>query len=156
MSRVRGTCLQPYIFKTTPARSRNMRAIKAGKNRSTEQRLRAHLVRAGVRGWRVRSSGLPGRPDFFFPSANLVIFVDGCFWHGCPLCGHIPRTNREYWLAKIGRNKLRDRSISKALRTLGYSVLRIRECDLKCRPDICLKRIVVARQAVGHTGLGRT
>src|SRR5713226_984265 len=131
-----------YLFKTTLSRSRNMRAIKYANNRTTERRIRAHLVQLGVRGWRLRTAALPGRPDFTFANAKVAVFVDGCFWHGCRRCGHIPRTNRAYWLAKITRNKRRDRAVSKALRTQGYHVLRIRECQLRTNPKQCVGRIL--------------
>ena len=129
-------------FQTTPARSRNMQAIKGADNRSTERRMRARLAQLGIRGWYIRADGLPGCPDFAFPTAKVAVFVDGCFWHGCPRCGHIPRTNKAYWLAKITRNKRRDRTVSKVLRALGYHVLRIWECRLRTNPKQCLGRIV--------------
>jgi DNA mismatch endonuclease (patch repair protein) len=87
-----------------------------------------------------------GKPDFVIEQRHVAIFVDGCFFHGCPHCGHIPRTNRAYWAAKIARNKQRDSAISRALRALGYRVIRIWECQLKRRPTWCLNRIVRALQ----------
>jgi DNA mismatch endonuclease (patch repair protein) len=80
-------------------------------------------------------------PDFFFARRRVAVFVDGCFWHGCPRCGHIPKTNSAYWGAKIARNRTRDARISRALRAQGYSVLRIWECDLRSRPERCVRRI---------------
>jgi DNA mismatch endonuclease, patch repair protein len=132
--------VQDY-FGTTPARSRNMRAIKATRNRTTEWRLRARLAQSGIRGWCVGSSGLPGSPDFVFHRAKLAVFADGCFWHSCPRCGHTPKTNRAYWEAKIARNKRRDRSVSRNLRELGYQVTRIWECELRTKLEKCLQRI---------------
>src|SRR5688572_26274400 len=70
------------------SRSENMRAIKATGNRTTELSLRFALVRAGLRGWPVRPSGVPGKPDFIFPGKRIAIFADGCFWHGCTHCYH--------------------------------------------------------------------
>src|SRR5262249_41513821 len=90
------------------AHSGRMRAIKEKGNKSTEKRLRAILVRAGVRGWKMHPPGLPGKPDFLFPEARVVVFVDGCYWHGCAECGHIPNVNRPYWSAKIEGNQRRD------------------------------------------------
>jgi DNA mismatch endonuclease (patch repair protein) len=84
---------------------------------------------------------LPGKPDIVMPHRHIAIFVDGCFWHGCPRCGHIPKTNEAYWRAKITRNKKRDRKSTKELKTLGYRVVRIWECQLAKRPASCLKRI---------------
>src|SRR5438876_615623 len=90
----------PAYAPPLPARSANMRAIRGRGNRTTERRLRAMLVRAGLRGWRMGSTAEIGSPDFAFPQERVLLFVDGCFWHGCPRCGHIPRTNAQYWSAK--------------------------------------------------------
>src|SRR5690242_4583024 len=98
-----------------PARSHVMSAIRSSGNRSTELRLRLALVRAGIPGWKLHVTGLPGRPDFFFPRRNLAVFVDGCFWHGCPKCGHLPRTNHLFWKTKISRTKMRDMAAKSAL-----------------------------------------
>ena len=86
-------------------------------------------------------SSLPGFPDFLFKVPRVSVFIDGCFWHACPRCGHIPKTNRSYWQAKIARNKRRDRSVSRTLRELGYQVIRIWECELRTKPEKCLQRI---------------
>jgi DNA mismatch endonuclease (patch repair protein) len=125
---------------TTPQRSRTMQAVRGKDNRTTERRLRLGLVRAGVRGWQVRPRGLTGNPDFFFPSAGIAVFVDGCFWHGCPTCGHIPRGNRTYWEAKIARNKVRDRRAALRLRADGYRVVRFWEHDM-CNLQACVHSI---------------
>jgi DNA mismatch endonuclease (patch repair protein) len=123
-------------------RSANMRAIQSHGNRSTEWRLRSLLIRSSCRGWKVRAKEFVGTPDFAFPKSRLVIFIDGCFWHGCPRCGHIPKTNQKYWAAKIGRNQNRDSKYSRALRSQGLKVIRIWECALKKDPQRCLKRIL--------------
>ncbi len=70
---------------------------------------------------------LPGRPDIFIPDLNLVIFCDGCFFHGCPEHGHIPKRNSNYWSTKIKNNQRRDHRVNYKLRTSGYSVWRIWE-----------------------------
>jgi DNA mismatch endonuclease, patch repair protein len=76
---------------------------------------------------------LPGKPDLFIPSFGLAIFVDGCFYHGCPLHGHIPKSNAEYWAPKIERNMARDTSTRRKLRRIGYRVWRFWEHDLEGR-----------------------
>ena len=131
----------PYRFKTTPIRSRNMQAIKATNNASTERRIRAYLSRHGVSGWRIRPPGLPGSPDFIFPAKRIAIFVDGCFWHGCPKCGHIPKSNVKYWEPKLKRNKARDRAANSQLRSVGFKVIRLWECDIKRTPLKCVQAI---------------
>ncbi len=131
----------PSFKSPSGARSRNMRAIRSVSNRTTEKRLSAILISAGLRGWRVRPEGFAGSPDFVFPREHTAIFVDGCFWHGCPKCGHIPKTNKAYWEAKIARNQARDSKITRTLRKSGFHVIRIWECDLKSRPKVCINRI---------------
>jgi DNA mismatch endonuclease Vsr len=129
-------------FNAVPtARSRNMAAIRGAGNVSTERRLRMNLVRAGVRGWVVRPSGMPGKPDFFFSVASLAVFVDGCFWHGCPNCGHTPKTRRAFWSLKIQRNQARDKRTTASLRARGIAVLRLWECDLREDPRRAIRRI---------------
>ncbi|WP_395753941.1 hypothetical protein [Prosthecobacter sp.] len=70
------------------------------------------------------------RPDFVFRAERLVIFVDGCFWHGCPTHGTRPRQNRKFWDEKIARNRQRDRLVTRQLRRQGWTVLRLWECAL--------------------------
>lgn len=125
-----------------PRRSKNMRAVRSQGNKTTELRLRAVLVQAAVSGWMLCPDHIPGRPDFLFPGARVVVFVDGCFWHGCPSCGHLPHTNKAYWAAKLTRNKRRDRLVTKLLRSLGYRVIRIWECRLRANPKGCLSRVI--------------
>jgi len=130
-----------YLFNTTPSRSRNMRAIKARSNATTELRFRAHLIRNRIAGWKIRATDVPGCPDFFFACKRIAVFVDGCFWHGCPRCGHIPKTNRPYWIKKLARNKRRDAQIRRTLRSKGIQVLRFWECRLRDEPSSCIKSL---------------
>lgn len=80
----------------------------------------------GSRGYRT-SSKLPGRPDIIFSSVKLVVFVDGCFWHQCPVHFRLPKKNVEYWSAKIAGNIERDRNNDLTLESLGFKVVRIWE-----------------------------
>ena len=108
------TSFASFKFENVPEkRSKTMKAIRSTGNQSTERRFRLALVRAGIKGWKLQPSGLPGKPDFYFPKQNVVVFVDGCFWHGCIDCkmGHTPKTNQVYWSPKIQRNKDRDKVI---------------------------------------------
>jgi DNA mismatch endonuclease, patch repair protein len=128
----------------SPTRSRNMSAIRGAGNLSTEQRLRMCLVRAGIGDWVVRPDNLPGKPDFFFATASLAIFVDGCFWHGCPDCGRIPKTRRSFWALKLERNQARDKRTTASLRAQHVSVLRIWECQLRDDRRGTMRRITQA------------
>ena len=117
----------------TAARSRIMRAIKGRGNLTTELAFALLLRRAGITGWR-RHVSLPGRPDFSFVSARVSVFIDGCFWHGCPKCYMPPRANRRFWRDKLESNRRRDRRVSRQLWRRGWSVIRIWECDV-CRTN---------------------
>lgn len=124
-------------------RSRIMASIKSAGNRSTERRMRMLLVRAGIRGWTVRPQGFLANPDFVFRSIPLAVFVDGCFWHGCPKCGHWPSSNRKYWNAKLERNIRRDRRLRARLRKEGWSVLGVWAHEL-ANPSAVCRRILAA------------
>jgi len=121
-------------------RSRLMARIKSRNNRTTEIRLRMLLVQSGTSGWRMDGRLLPGRPDFIFPRAALVVFVDGCFWHGCPRCYRRPSSNTAYWDAKVARNRARDTSTVLRLRRAGWSTLRIMEHELS-EPERVIAKI---------------
>jgi DNA mismatch endonuclease, patch repair protein len=123
-----------------PKRSQAMGRIRGKGNRSTENRLRFALVAAGVRGWTLHPKDIPGRPDFFFPAERLAVFVDGCFWHGCRRCGHVPKTNSAFWRMKIRRNKMRDKRRTKELEQQGVRVLRFWEHELR-DPCACVRRL---------------
>lgn len=129
-------------FTNVPARSsRNLSAVRGHNNRTTEQRLRLALVRARISGWQLHPIGIVGKPDFIFPDRRIAIFVDGCFWHGCPKCGHIPKTNTPFWNAKIQRNIERDGVTTKKLLESDFQVTRIWEHELKHDLQACVDRI---------------
>src|SRR5260221_9025305 len=108
---------------TKKKRSQVMAAIRSRGNKDTELRFRAILRQLHITGWR-RHYSLVGKPDFVFPKLRLAIFIDGCFWHGCPKHGRKPGSNRSYWLAKLARNRARDREVVRLLRKKGWQVLR--------------------------------
>ncbi|HWO56948.1 MAG TPA: very short patch repair endonuclease [bacterium] len=125
------------------SRSAIMSKIRSSRNASTELRLMSMLRREHLAGWR-RGSQLPGRPDFVWHRERVAVFVDGCFWHGHNCRNLTPRTNARWWEAKILRNIKRDNHFGRRLRSLGWRVLRIRECHLKRRPEWVLTRIRLA------------
>lgn len=116
-----------------------MAAIRATGNKDTEIKLAALFRKHGIRGWR-RHVKVTGKPDFVFRERRLAVFVDGCFWHGCPTHGHQPKTNRRYWMAKLARNRLRDRQINRSLRTSGWRVVRVWAHELS-QPQQVLSRV---------------
>ena len=119
-----------------------MRAIKGRNNRTTELKCRLALVRAGISGWTVRPSEVVGNPDFLFPKYRLAVFVDGCFWHGCPVCHRIPKTNSEFWRTKIIRNRAKDEAATQALVNIGTTVLRFWEHQLSNELGRCMGEIL--------------
>lgn len=116
-----------------------MAAIRSKGNKATELKLVSILRAHGIKGWR-RHQPLPGKPDFLFRRERLAVFVDGCFWHGCPKHGRKPGSNRKYWLSKLARNKHRDLAVSKNLRRSGWRVMRIWAHALE-NTEVTAKRI---------------
>ncbi len=110
-------------------RSEIMSAIRSRSNISTELEFSKLLRSEGLTGWR-RHYPLVGRPDFVFTARRLAIFVDGCFWHGCPRHGKSPSSNRHFWRRKITRNRQRDREVNRLLMAKGWRVLRVWEHEL--------------------------
>ncbi len=111
---------------TKSKRSLVMSRIRGRGNRDTELRLIALMRAHAITGWR-RGSALPGRPDFVFPRVRLAVFVDGCFWHGCPLHATWPKQNAAFWRAKILGNRRRDRAVDRKLSQRGWGIVRIWE-----------------------------
>lgn len=107
-----------------------MRSIRSRGNKSTEQTMVSFFKKEKITGWR-RNYKLFGKPDFVFPKKRIVLFVDGCFWHGCSEHCRIPQTNTEYWTQKIKKNKIRDEFVRKSLVNKGWTVIRIWEHQLK-------------------------
>src|SRR5689334_609223 len=124
----------PDVF-TKQKRSEVMAAIRSRRNRSTELAFASALRRAGIKGWR-RHLPLPGSPDFSFPKIKVAIFLDGCFWHGCPIHGRRPKTNQVFWETKLERNLRRDRRVKRQLRAKRWVVIRLWEHELE-NPDLC-------------------
>ncbi|GLK54273.1 very short patch repair endonuclease [Methylopila capsulata] len=108
-----------------------MRAVKS-RDTKPEMQVRRAAHALGYR-FRLHRKDLPGSPDLVFPSRKKVIFVHGCFWHGhnCPRGSRMPKTNAEYWQAKIARNVARDWRTLAELGALGWEALTIWECELK-------------------------
>jgi DNA mismatch endonuclease (patch repair protein) len=124
--------------------------MKANRGRDTgpEVALRRALHRSGFRFRKDLPLVIAGkrvRPDIVFTRRKVVIFVDGCFWHGCPRHGEVPASNREFWEAKIAGTRLRDIQQSALLNAAGWTVVRIWEHELV---DDAVARVVEAVMAV--------
>ena len=124
----------PDIF-TKSKRSEVMSRIRSHGNKDTELRLTGIFRANGISGWR-RHQPVFGKPDFVFSKLRLAVFVDGCFWHGCPNHSTKPKCNRVFWEKKLTANKERDRLVNRTLRRKGWKVVRIWEHELttKGRP----------------------
>ena len=128
----------PDVF-TKAKRSEVMSRIRGRGNKDTEVVL-ARLFRAErISGWR-RHTALVGRPDFAFRQQRVAVFVDGCFWHGCPKHSNMPANNRAFWMKKLTGNQARDRLVTRTLRKTGWRVVRVWEHELK-KPVRVLARL---------------
>ena len=109
----------------------NMATIHSASTKP-ELLLRHALWRRGFR-YRVNDRRLPGSPDIVLPKYHSVIFVHGCFWHGHKDCKNytVPKTNTEFWVAKVARNQERDQEVWRKLEAKGWSVIIVWECQLK-------------------------
>lgn len=115
----------------TPEKRSAVMASIRGKNTKPEMVVRKQVFAAGFR-YRLHARNLPGKPDLVLARYNVAVFVHGCFWHGhkC-LNGKLPETNRDYWQEKFARNAKNDRRAIRALRTKGWKVVTIWECQLE-------------------------
>ena len=114
---------------TKAKRSEVMSRIRGRGNKATEVALARLFRQNKITGWR-RHLPIFGRPDFTFPKQKIAVFVDGCFWHGCPKHSNLPANNRAFWKRKFSTNKLRDNLVTGTLRSQGWRVLRIWEHEL--------------------------
>lgn len=127
---------------TGRSRSEQMARIR-GKNTAPERRLRRALWAAGLR-YRIHLRTPVGRPDLVFTRPRVCVFIDGCFWHGCPAHYVLPRTRQDFWLKKLRDNVARDRMQTATLESLGWIVLRVWEHDVFEQLDAIVERVRVA------------
>lgn len=107
-----------------------MSAIRSKGNKTTEIALARLFRKNKAAGWK-RNYRLLGKPDFVFPKNKVVVFVDGCFWHGHACLKPRDSLKKGYWKEKIGRNKERDKLVNRSLRKEGWKVVRIWECEIE-------------------------
>jgi DNA mismatch endonuclease, patch repair protein len=112
---------------TEEQRKKNMRAIKS--QSALENKVSKELWRLGFR-FR-KNAKLFGKPDISIKKFKIVIFIDSCFWHCCPIHGNMPKSNIDYWEKKLERNKLRDIEVDKYYFDKGWNVLRVWEHEFK-------------------------
>lgn len=121
-------------------RSEVMSKVRS-KNTGIEVILRKSLYVRGIRGYRVNYKKVPGSPDIAFTKFKLAVFVDGCFWHGCPLCYSRPSTNPDFWARKLEENRNRDILVNDQLQKMGWQVLRFWEHELENDIEDCVLKI---------------
>lgn len=117
-------CFSPLM------RSQVMKAVRSKGNKSTELSLINIFRSSSFTGWR-RHYKLLGNPDFVFPKRRIVVFADGCFWHGHNCRNTKPKQHADYWAKKIQKNMERDKNITKALKRTGWYMFRIWECEIE-------------------------
>jgi DNA mismatch endonuclease (patch repair protein) len=120
-------------------RSEQMARIR-GRNTRPEQLLRSALWRAGLR-YRLRHRLPVGRPDLVFPGAHVAVFVDGCFWHGCPEHYVRPRSRQDFWAKKLRENVERDIRQTTELEEIGWRVVRIWEHEVFMKIDLIVQSV---------------
>lgn len=116
---------------TPEQRHKNMAAIHSSSTKP-ELKLRRALWSLGFR-YRINEKHLPGKPDIVLPKYRTVVFIHGCFWHGHKDCEYytVPKTNTDFWTAKITRNQQRDQEVWRQLEAKGWYVIIVWECELK-------------------------
>jgi DNA mismatch endonuclease (patch repair protein) len=124
---------------TKTQRSYCMARIRS-KNTGPEKALIAEIRSRRLKGYRLHCN-LPGKPDIYFQRARLAVFVDGCFWHGCPKCYVRPSTNRDFWTAKVTRNQQRAKNVAVELRKEEVGIIRLWEHQIRASPARCAERI---------------
>jgi DNA mismatch endonuclease (patch repair protein) len=133
-------------------RSAVMARVK-GRDTQPELIVRKLLWGLGAR-YRLHRRDLPGAPDIVLPGRKLAVFVHGCFWHGhdCARGARVPKSNRDYWVAKVARNRARDARTQTELAALGWRVEVVWECQLKDWPAM-RDRLAVMLEGAGPAQL---
>ena len=112
-----------------------------------------HALREERVAYSLHDSSLPGKPDLVFKRNRIALFVDSDFWHAHPKRFTMPRTHRAYWRVKIMGNKRRDRRVNRALRKLGWRVIRVWEYDIRHSLPRVVSRVLAALTASSKRGV---
>jgi DNA mismatch endonuclease (patch repair protein) len=124
---------------TKQQRSYNMSRIRS-KDTKPEVKFRKYVWNKGLRNYRVHRK-LPGKPDLYFGKSKVAVFIDGCFWHQCPICFKKPKTNKKFWSKKIRENVERDLDTDIFLEKQGINVIRLWEHEIKKEIKECYKKL---------------
>jgi len=112
------------------------------KNTKVESIFRRYIWNKGIKGYRINSNKVFGKPDLYFSSRKIAVFIDGCFWHKCPTCHSIPKSNFGFWDEKLNRNIIRDKEVNDKLQENGIKVIRFWEHELENNIEKCYKKLV--------------
>jgi DNA mismatch endonuclease (patch repair protein) len=134
----------------TPAKRSAVMARVKGRDTTPELAVRRLLWRLGAR-YRLQRRDLPGKPDIVLAGRKLAIFVHGCFWHGhdCARGARVPKANRDYWVGKVARNRVRDTDVQARLAASGWRVAVVWECELKDAAGLERRLAALLRPAEG-------
>lgn len=130
---------------TKEQRSKNMSAIKSISQ--LEEKVTKELWRRGFR-FRRNVRSLKGNPDISIKKYKIVIFIDSCFWHGCPEHGNMPKSNIEYWEKKLNRNKERDQEVNAYYYEQDWTIMRFWEHEIKQDLDKVIDQIIEALEKI--------
>jgi DNA mismatch endonuclease (patch repair protein) len=122
-----------------------MAAVRA-KDTKPEIAVRAGLWREGLR-YRIYDGSVPGRPDISHKGAKVAVFLDGCFWHGCPRHYAVPKTRKAFWSGKVNRNRERRAEVVADLEATGWLVVEHWECRIKETPESVINEIAAILRA---------
>ena len=130
-------------------RSDIMSKVRSNNNKSTELALINFFIENNITGWK-RNYPVKGHPDFVFLDKKIVVFVDGCFWHGHDCRNTRPSDNAEYWQKKRERNIKHDKEVTAMFENRGWTVIRIWECELKKKNrDVLFDRLSILTDRKG-------
>jgi len=131
-----------YVSKSVgPSPRPTSRAITRSMRSNKGSGTRPELALASLLRKRLTRSKLPGRPDFVYFRSRLAVFVQGCWWHGCPEHYRPPQTHAAFWKRKLERNREKDRLDRLELESMGWRVLEVWEHELKADPSAVARRI---------------
>lgn len=125
-------------------RSEIMSRVRASGTK-LEQAVADMFVARGLTDFVEQPPEIKGRPDFAFLEMRVLVFVDSCFWHGCPAHLRMPESNRDYWEKKIARNRRRDKRVRNTLKKEGWKVFRVWEHELPDAPSLKRKLTLLSR-----------
>ena len=138
----------------TPAtRSRIMKSVRSADTKP-ERALRSALWARGLR-FRKHDRTVTGRPDLSHKGRRVAVFVDGCFWHGCPRCYAAPASNVGFWQRKLRTNIQRRNRVRKELASAGWRVVEIWECEMREMRERIVRAVARALAGTSASGLNR-